>query len=427
MNRLGMNAFTLWAFILLAGAGVATATGFLSLDSSPSRAEIWYTSPEYPDMKYLGDTPLENRELPVGRYNLWLILPSHDTLAIPDVYIAEGQVTQMNREIPTHYGYLEVATEPDSSEIWLDGVRIGPSPYVNSLVLPGVSQLKVFPRESIFRNSSRNLSVGKGDSIRLAIAAPYRDKSFLQKGLSLPAWRFQFETGVQFRSSTGNYDTTGKKIKYSTDSLPYQWDFPIEARLGLPQGFELHLQIPFNSHHYPQIRGDTVSVFPANMQGGIRYTYRPYNVGLDLTYGLGFKKSTVAMDHDFLALTLMGMASKEKIYGEAQAGFEFHFSSKEDNKLDPGDLAFVHGQVGYLVDPFTPYLGLAAIFRLQDDYNGKSQQSTGGYQVIPEPGLIVDVTDLLSLQFGVPFTIVGNHSSSYWGVHLSLSLGVSII
>src|SRR6267142_2862632 len=116
MNRLGKNAFRLAALFLLTAAAAVKATGFLTLESSPTGAEVWYTGPDDPDKKYLGDTPLESRELPVGRYNVWLILASHDTLAIPDVYIAEGQVTQMNREIPTHYGYLEVNTDPVSAD-----------------------------------------------------------------------------------------------------------------------------------------------------------------------------------------------------------------------------------------------------------------------------------------------------------------------
>ena len=433
MNRLGKNAFRLAMLFLLTAVAAAKATGFLTLESSPTGAEVWYTGPEDPDKKYLGDTPLENRELPVGRYNVWLILASHDTLAIPDVYIAEGQVTQLNKEIPTHYGYLEVGTDPDSSDIWLDGVRIGPSPYVNNLVLPGVSLLKVMPREAVFKNSARSLNVGKGDSIRLAIASPYRDKSFLQENLSLPTWRFQLETGLQYRSQTGFYDDSAKKVKFATDSvdLPSQWDFPVTVRLGLPEGFETHLTLPFNSHdntHAPDtgaLKG--ASVFPSNMRLGVKYTYRPYNVGFDLTYALGFNKSTVALDHDYLALTLLGMASKGKILGEAQAGFEFHFSSKANNKLDPGDVAFAHAQVGYLVDPFTPYLGLAAAFHLQDDVSGKAVSASGGYLLIPEPGLIVDVADRVSLQFGVPFTIVGKNASSYWGLHLSLSVGLSVL
>ncbi|MDQ2999693.1 MAG: hypothetical protein M3Y08_00320 [Fibrobacterota bacterium] len=404
------------------------ATGYLSLESSPSGAEVWYTGPDDPDKKYLGDTPLENRELPVGRYNLWLILASHDTLAIPDVYIAEGQVTQMNREIPTHYGYLEVHSEPDSAEIWLDGVRIGPSPYINNLVLPGTSKLKVMPREAHFKISNRNLTVGKGDSILLSIPAPYRDKSFLNENLSLPDWRFQVETGLQFRTKTGNYNNEGKKVNLPTDSadLPTQWDFPITVRLGLPQGFETHLQLPFKSSRNPQVEVDDSANFSSNMHAGVKYTYRPLNIGFDLTYGLGFKKSKTALDHDYLALTFLGAASKGKIYGEAQAGIEFHFASKADNKFDPGDIGKVHVQAGYLVDPFTPYLGATALYLFDDTQGGKSAKNLG-YLLVPEPGFVIDVADLLSFQLGVPFTIVGKNIPSYWGIHFSLSLGLSLL
>lgn len=428
MIRLGNKVFRLAVLFVLGSVPAVFATGYLSLESSPSGAEVWYTGPDDPDKKYLGDTPLENRELPVGRYNLWLILASHDTLAIPDVSIAEGQVTQMNREIPTHYGYLEVHSEPDSAEIWLDGVRIGPSPYINNLVLPGTSKLKVMPREAHFKNSIRNLTVGKGDSILLSIPAPYRDKSFLNQNLSLPTWRFQLETGLQFRSLTGEYLNEGKKVNLSTDSadLPTQWDFPVTVRLGLPQDFEAHLQLPFKSSRDPQVALDDSAVFPSNMRAGVKYTYRPLNIGFDLTYGLGFEKSKTALDHDFLALTFLGSASQGKIYGEAQAGIEFHFASKVDNKFDPGDIGKVHAQVGYLVDPFTPYLGATALYQFDDTRGGKSDKNMG-YLLVPEPGFVIDVADLLSFQLGVPFTIVGKNAPSYWGIHFSLSLGLSLL
>ena len=75
-----------------------------------------------------------------------------------------------------------------------------------------------------------------------------------------------------------------------------------------------------------------------------------------------------------------------------------------------GEFHPVHAQIGYLVDPFTPYLGVRGLFKMQDDYNGKPDPKIpSGYVLIPEPGLIVDVADLLSLQFGVPFTIVGKN------------------
>lgn len=409
----------------LLAAMAAHATGFLTLESSPNGAEVWYTGPDDPDKKYLGDTPLERRELPVGKYNLWLILSSHDTLAVPDVYIAEGQTTQMTREIPTHYGFLEVNTDPDSADIWLDGVRIGPSPYVNNLVLPGNYDLKAIPRESHMKTSMRSITMGKGDSIRLAIQAPYRDKSYLQENLSLPPWRVQAEAGIEFRSWTGSYPDSGSRDAFATDSIPSQWDFPVRVRLGLPHDLEMHILLPFATSDNPQLIDDTVANFRSNMRLGLKYTYRPLNLGIDASYAFGFKHNKQALDHDFLALTAIGEGSKGKIYGQAQAGIEFHFASKADNKIDPGDVILAHAQVGYLLDPFTPYLGLLAQYHFETT-RGSQTLDKAGYQLIPEPGFVLDFADKVSLQFGVPFTIVGKNAQSYWGLHLSISAGLQL-
>ena len=365
--------------------------------------------------------------MPVGKYNLWLILSSHDTLAIPDVYVAEGQTTQMTREIPTHYGYLEVNTDPDSADIWLDGVRIGPSPYINNLVLPGNYALKAIPKEAHMKTSMRSIVVGKGDSIRLSIQAPYRDKSYLQENLSLPPWRVQAEAGIAFRSWTGEYQNSGSRDAFATDSfdLPTQWDFPVVARLGLPHDLEAHILLPFASSRNQRLKPDSAANFKSNMRLGLKYTYRPLNLALDASYGFGFKRNKQAFDHDYLALTAIGAASRGKIYGQAQAGIEFHFASKQDNKFDPGDVGVVHAQVGYLLEPFTPYLGVLANYHFDATQGGKSLNDAG-YQLVPEPGFILDFADKVSLQFGVPFTIVGKSVHSYWGLHLSLSAGVQL-
>lgn len=412
----------------LSAFSAAQATGFLSLESSPSGAEVWYTGPDDPDRKYLGDTPLENRELPVGKYDLWLILSSHDTLSVPDVYIAESQTTQITREIPTHYGYLEVNTDPDSAEIWLDGVRIGPSPYVNNLVLPGRYKLRAVPRESHLKTSTRSATIGKGDSLRLGLQAAYRDKSFFQENLSLPPWRFQVEAGLEYRSWTGNYANEGKRVAISTDTadLPSQWDFPVNVRLGLPHDIETHILLPFKSSRNPQVKVDSEAIFKSNMRLGVKYTYRPLNIGMDMSYGFGFRNSSPALDHDFLALTLLAAGSKGKIYGQAQAGVEFHFASKQNNKFDPGDVGIAHAQVGYLLDPFTPYLGLSAQYRMDNTLAGKPDK-LAGYLLSPELGFVIDVGDDFSLQFGVPFTLLGKNMPSFWGLHLSLGAALPIL
>lgn len=409
---------TIALFALFAQA--ALATGFLSVESSPNGAEVWYTGPDDPDRKYLGDTPLENREMPTGRYNLWLILPTHDTLAVPEISIAEGQHTLVNREIPTHYGNLEVQTLPDSAEIWLDGVKVGFSPYENNLMLAGDRRLKIDPRDAIFRNTALKLPINKGDTIRMTLTSPYRNKSFLNENLSLTPWRLGLEFGLQHRTATGFYDTT-KRDPFSNAEKRTQLDFPIAARLGLPQGFEVHLLLPFKSFN----KGDT-AVFPSNMQAGVKYTYRPYNVGLDVTWGQGFKDGKDAFTHDYLSLTLLGMHSKGNIVADAQAGFQFHFSDKDSSILNYGDEAHLHARIGYLLDPFMPYLGVTGILRLNGTNDGESEEN-GGHLIIPEPGFTVEIDDLFSVQMGIPFTVFGKRNLSYWGMHGSLSLTIDIL
>lgn len=410
--------------VLALAASTAFATGFLSVESSPNGAEIWYTGPDDPDRKYLGDTPLENREMPTGRYNLWLILASHDTLAVPEISVHEGQHTLVNREIPTSYGYLAVATSPDSAGIWLDGVMAGTSPLENDLMLPGTRKLKVDPREAHLRNTASTLRIQKGDTILLSILSPYRDKTFQREHLSLTPWRLQLEAGLQQRTRTGIYDTAGKRDKASTDEKRGQTDFPLGFRLGLPQGFEVHMSLPFKTYDDK----DTVAAFPSNMTAGLKYTYRPLNVGADITYGLGFEDATDALTHDFLALSVLGAASKGNIVADAQAGFEFHFTDKVNSEMDHGDKAIVHARAGYLVDPFLPYLGLTGVLALSGDLDGKSLDD-GGYLVIPEPGVTVEIDDWLGLEVGIPFTILGKGRGvpSFWGIHGSVAVSIDIL
>lgn len=411
----------LFVAILTGALGSARATGFLTVESSPNGAEVWYTGPDDPDRKYLGDTPLENREMPTGRYNLWLMLAGADTLAVPDIAVHEGQHTLVNREIPTHYGYLEMQTSPDSADIWLDGVKVGTSPFENSLMLPGDRRLRVDPRESHFRNTALKQPINKGDTIRLRVESAYRNKSFQHENLSLTPWRLGLEFGLQHRTSTGFYDTT-KRDPFSNSEKRTQIDFPVSARLGLPKGFEAHMALPFKS--YDDKAQD--AVFRSNMTAGLKFTHRPYDVGADISWGIGFAEGVDALTNDFLSLTLLGMASKGNIVADVQAGFEFHFSDKDSSELDYGDQAKVHARVGYLIDPWLPYLDLTGKLRLNSTYDGESQED-GGFLVIPEPGFTLEIDQYFSFQMGVPFTILGKRNLSYWGIHGSVSLCLDIL
>jgi hypothetical protein len=56
-------------------------------------------------------------------------------------------------------------------------------------MLAGDRRLKIDPRDGIFRNTALKLPINKGDTIRMTVTSPYRNKSFLNENLSLTPWR----------------------------------------------------------------------------------------------------------------------------------------------------------------------------------------------------------------------------------------------
>jgi len=409
---------------MAASAANALASGFLSVETTPSGVEIWAARSGETRMQYLGDSPLDSRELKSGTYGLWLI-SGKDTVAIPGVVLSEGQHTQVTREMPANYGSLKVRTDPDSGEIWLDGVKLGNAPYYNNLMLPGVYSLKLVPREAQHRARSEKLTVKKGDTLDFDRPFSFRDKSFLEENLSARPWALQLEFGYRFGSVFGAFDSSGKRKNFPDTAFPgsskrKQNDFPLTARLGLPFGLETHFQWPFESHD----NKGAGAVFPRDLLLGLKYTFRPMGLGLDVSYSFGSDTSGGGFNHDRLILTAIGDYAKGSILLQANGGYAFHFSDADSSHLNPGDVLFLNGRLGYVVGPFLPYVGALADFTMDGDSSGTS--IPGGHLVSLEPGLVCDISDFASLQLGVPFALFGNNEKEYWALHFSLALRVGL-
>ncbi len=402
-------------FCLLANAATLLAAGFLTLETTPPGVEVWAIKSGTNKPEYMGDSPFLRRELPPGRYELLLIQNGKDTLRVPDVEIQDGQYAQISKEMPANYSSLSVQTEPDSGEVWLDGVKLGNSPYFNNLVLPGTYTLKLVPREAWHRRRIEKIQINKGDSLHLDRPFSFRDKSFLEENLSMRAGAFQLEGGYQFGSIYGRFDSTGKRINQSF-AKRNQNDFPLTLRVGFPFGLETHFQLPFDSY-----RQDSTlkAPFSRDFSFGLKYTYRPLGVGADISYSVGSDTAKGGFNHDRLAVTLLGCFAKNQILLLGNGGYELHFTDKDNNHLTPGDELFVNAKVGYAAEGFMPYLGVLGRFRLNGTKDIESLP--GGHVLGVEPGMVVDIADWTSFQFGIPFTLIGKNNPNYWALHLSIA------
>jgi hypothetical protein len=407
-----MRVLTLCALL----ATRVLASGYLTVETTPSGVEIWYARPGEARMQYLGDSPLEGRELRPGTYGLWLI-SGKDTLAVPGVSIAEGQHTRVSREMPADYGSLRVVTDPDSGEIRLDGVKLGNSPYSNSLVLPGNYRLQLVPRGAQHRSRSEKLAVRKGDTLDYRRPFSFRDKSFLEENLPVRPWALQLEWGWQFLSQSSSFDTSGKRKSLADSLARSQSDFPATLRLGFPYGLELHAQLPFHAYDDK----DPGAPAPRDFLMGLKYAYRPLGAGIDASYSFGTDAADGGFNHNRLILTAVGVHARGKILLLGNAGFAFHFTDRDSSGFNPGDVLFANARIGYAAGPFLPYLGAKADFILDGNLND-STGIPGGRVIALEPGVVFDIADLASLQLAVPFAVLGKNAAAYWALQASLAL-----
>jgi hypothetical protein len=402
------------------------ASGYLTLETNPTGAEIWFAISGGSERRYLGDSPILNREMVPGTYDFWIIVENRDTLTMPSVNLVEGQHTQISRELPLHYAFISIHTDPDSGSIRMDEVELGEAPYSNAMVHPNTYRLHLKPHASRFRPRIENVRLQKGDSLNLMRPFSYRDKTFGRENLSILPGRIQVETGIQYRNRYGFIDTLGKRHNYGNESEKDQIDFPLTIRVGFPFGIEPHIVIPFK--RFQKFSGG--APFPADLAMGLKFTLRQFNAGVDVTYAIGQKADQGGLNHDVLTLQGLGMLDKDKLLFQGNAGFEFHMKDRDDPKLNPGNQVFIHAQAGYVADMVQPYVGGSLRFKLNGDKDGKDLDNSG-FLIALEPGLTLDVQDWVSFQLGIPFSAMGTSAAKeiapdsrsnaplYWGLHFS--------
>jgi len=414
----GRRGFRAYATVLGLTLGLQTAwsSGFLTLETNPSGAEIWYAPLGGLERRYLGDSPIQSREIIPGQYDFWVIVENRDTLSLPGITVYEGQHTQISRELPLHYAFLHLTTEPDSGEIHMDDINLGLSPYTNPLVHPNTYTLQLLPKSNRYRPRQEKLTLKKGDSLDLYRPFSYRDKAFLWENLSVLPGRVQLESGIWYRSLFGFMDSTGKRKNFPNENVKSQIDLPLTLRLGLPYGIEGHVLIPFKS--YEKMNG--AAPFASDLAFGLKYTLRPYNIGLDADYAVGRSAKNGGLNHDVLTLQLLGMLDKDKLLFQGNAGFQFHMHDNSDRLINPGNQIFLRAQAGYVAGAVMPYLAAMAGFHLSGDRDGEDLDNAN-YHIDLEPGLTLDVQDWVSFQLGIPFAALGSETPVYWGIHLSFA------
>ena len=108
----------------------------LSVYSFPSGAKVFLDGGYY-----IGQTPLEGREISPGNHKITLVLLNYDKYA-EDIYISPGKSLNLFVNLPPIFGKVQLTSELEGAMVYINDEYVGNAPLVIDLG-PGSYQLKL--------------------------------------------------------------------------------------------------------------------------------------------------------------------------------------------------------------------------------------------------------------------------------------------
>lgn len=98
--------------------------GFIEISSNPSSADIFL------DNKPLGKTPITKIKIESGEHNIRSQYELYHT-ENQNIIINDGDSKKINFQLKPAFGELDITSEPSGAKIFIDGVEVGRTPFLN--------------------------------------------------------------------------------------------------------------------------------------------------------------------------------------------------------------------------------------------------------------------------------------------------------
>ena len=139
---------------------LAPAFGRLEVSSEPSGADVWL------DGEKVGTTPYSKDKLRSGTYELRVERALHLTHKAT-VAVRDGETTREAVRLTANYGALVVESEPSGADVWLDGEKVGTTPYSRDKLRSGSYELRV--ERALHLSHKATVAVRDGQPTREAV------------------------------------------------------------------------------------------------------------------------------------------------------------------------------------------------------------------------------------------------------------------
>ncbi len=338
-------------------------------------------------------------------------------------------------------GTLLVNTLPDSAIVVLDHSKDAErqkTPLCNESMIPGKHSVLVRPSNPAFKSASYEVDIQPGQTTTIEHTFEYRTKSFGMEHLSIAPWVVEFGLGLEALRYLGmapeiGADASAEAVSapstYPADSIPTSLYFPIQLRLGLPGGWEGHVQFPLGKVTAPKTKRTSEGFHLSDPGVGIKWVYSPLNTGLDLSWTFGSNEhQNLGTKADALILTAITNQKWSLFDLAANLGFALRLERLDDPNVQVGNRLFAKVRGGMLLaDQFLP-LVQAGLQVTTPDVKSGSTDSSGhaNAQLTLTPGFIFYANQNLSLELGVPLTLLASNAETSWGGQVSLAWDFSL-
>ncbi|MBO8183446.1 MAG: PEGA domain-containing protein [Archaeoglobus sp.] len=135
--------------------------GYLTVYSTPSGADV------YVDNQYIGQTPIENYELPRGEHSLTIQMEGYQEY-YTTVFIMPGETSIINANLGLETGILSVTSAPTGALVYINGEYKGKTP-LNLELPPRTYTVKIAKQNYIDYTTTMTLQAGETREISVSL------------------------------------------------------------------------------------------------------------------------------------------------------------------------------------------------------------------------------------------------------------------
>jgi hypothetical protein len=148
------------SIFFFSGCLLADQEGFLTVNTEPSGVEVWL------DNNFIGNSPVNDRKMPAGNYEVKLIDPIQKISLVEQVYIGANSTVVVEKTLVSKYGALKVNSVPENADVYLS-IPLGKTPLSNEFIVPGKFLVEVRHPDKKYLLSSKNIVVNAGEPVTL--------------------------------------------------------------------------------------------------------------------------------------------------------------------------------------------------------------------------------------------------------------------